>query len=65
MDCGGSECVCKANRIILQLTEACQIFTHGIGNGGYYPTLGAPETNRALELMQRAGVEPEFFGTKL
>ena len=64
LDCGGSECVCKADRIIAQLTEACQIFTRGLGSDeGYYPAIGAPNTKRAIDLMRAAGVEPIWFSS--
>lgn len=61
LDCGGSECVCKANRVIRQLTEACQLFTQGFSEGGYYPSLGAPRTEKAMKLMRDAGVEPVYW----
>jgi hypothetical protein len=65
LDCGGSECICSAGRIIKQLTEACQLFTRGLGDAeGYYPQLGAPKTKRAIELMKAAGVKPVFYVMK-
>lgn len=61
LDCGGSECICRAGRVIAQLTEACQLFTTGLGDKeGYYPSLGAPRTLKAIALMEAAGVKPIY-----
>ena len=47
-------------RTVRQLSRACQIFTSGLGEGGYYPNLGEPRTKEALKLMEEAGVKPVF-----
>jgi hypothetical protein len=47
-------------RTVQQLSRACQIFTSGLGEGGYYPNLGEPRTKEALKLMEEAGVKPVF-----
>ena len=62
LDCGGSECICRAGAIIADLTAACQIFTQALGSErGYIPNLGEPKTQQALALMKRAGVKPVFY----
>ena len=62
LDCGGSECICRASERIRCLSEACQLFTQALGGpDGYLPTLGAPKTKRALELMYEADVAPVFY----
>lgn len=62
LDCGGTECICRSNEIIQKLTEACQLFTQGLGDeNGYYPNLGQPKTHKALRLMAEAGVDPVFY----
>lgn len=43
------------------LTRACQLFTRGFAEGGFYPQLGATMTRTALELMEEAGAEPKYF----
>lgn len=49
----------EIKRIIENLSVACRIFTQAIGNEkGYLGALGKPLTNRAIELMRDAGVDP-------
>lgn len=38
------------------LSEACQLLTQGIYLDGYAPHVGKPDYDRALKLMQDAGV---------
>ena len=62
LDCGGSECICRAGSVIANLTAACQLFTQAFGKDGYLPSLGEPKTRQALELMRKAGVKPIHWG---
>lgn len=52
----------RAAEMIEDLTEACQLFTQGLGDDeGYYPALGAVKTKKAIDLMRAAGVEPIWW----
>jgi len=62
LDCGGTECICAMQMTIRRLSRACQIFSSAIGtDDGYIPSLGAPRTREALDLMKVAGVQPVFY----
>lgn len=62
LDCGGSECICKAATVFEHAKTALQIFTQAIGESGYLRTLGAIATQKALHHMHLAGIAPVWHG---
>lgn len=55
--------IVEAEDRIAKLTAALQLFTQAVGGpNGYIPTLGAPKTREALNLMKEAGVKPVYYG---